>query len=294
MIIDSHAHYAHGRFDNEFPCLCVDNETYSVCSADRKKLLDEMKSRGIIGSIEASIGFNDIEKQMQTVRENSSCMWSSLGVHPTRCIHTAWKNRKKLTEYAEKYQPIAVGETGLDYHYPRGEQHRLLQKMWFVYQIKLAKKLGLPLILHIRDADADALKILKKYRSQLLGGVAHCFSGDAETAMEYISLGFAVGIGGKLLCDDEKGRILSETVKNIPLSSIVVETDAPFVLPDIGEIKCSRNQRRKLCNSSLILPQLVRRIAELREEDCEYVEEAIFQNTVRVFSLTFEEGMVNE
>ena len=166
--------------------------------------------------------------------------------------------------------------------------------MWFVYQIKLAKKLELPLILHVRDADADALKILKKYRSQLTGGVAHCFSGDAELAEEYISLGFAVGIGGKLLCDDEKGRILSETVKNIPLSSIVVETDAPFVLPDISKVQCSRNQRRKLCNSSLILPQLVRRIAELRGEDCEYVEEAIFQNTVRVFSLTFEEGMVNE
>ena len=75
---------------------------------------------------------------------------------------------------------------------------------------------------------------------------------ELTLANEYISLGFALGIGGKLLCDDEYGKRLSETVKSVPLSALLVETDAPFVLPDTGELPCSKKKRRKLCNSSLI------------------------------------------
>ena len=285
MIIDSHAHYAHGRYDGEFPYLCVKDDAYTFEHADRTVLLSELQKQGISGVIEAGIGFDDISKQLALASQQEGFLFATIGVHPTRCIYTAWKNRKKVCEYAEKNDPIAIGETGLDYHHPRKKQHRLYQKLWFVYQIKLADRLRLPLVLHVREADRSALRILKRYRSKLHGGVAHCFTGNVALAEEYIALGFALGIGGKLLCDDAIGKELCETVKRVPLSSLLVETDSPFVMPDTGDLGCSRNQRKKLCNSSLILPKVIQRIADLRGESYETVEQAIYQNTVRVFRL---------
>ena len=285
MIIDSHAHYAHARYEGEFPYLCIGEDGYTVLRTDRKGLLSDMQKQGIVGVIEAGIGFDATQKQLDLASEQSGFMWATVGVHPTRCIHTAFKNRKKVREYAENNNPVAIGETGLDYHYQRRKQHRLRQKMWFVYQIKLADRFGLPLVLHIRAADRSALKILKRYRSKLHGGVAHCFTGNAALAEEYITLGFALGIGGKLLCDDAAGRELCGTVKRVPLSALLVETDAPFVMPDTGDLGCSRSQRKKLCNSSLILPKVIEKIADLRGEAYETVEQTIYQNTVRVFKL---------
>lgn len=290
MIIDSHAHYAHARFDAEVPYLSERDGEYAVCRADREGLFSELQKNGIAGVIEPSIGFDNIEKQLTVVSEHRSRMWAAIGVHPTRCIRTAWKHRKKLREYAEDGNIVAIGETGLDYHYPREKQHRLRQKRWFVYQLKLAHRLKLPLILHIRAADTDALKILKKYKTRIHGGVAHCFTGDFRLAEKYIELGLTIGIGGKLLWDDEEGRTLRDTVKRVPLTCLVVETDAPFVLPDVDDRLCRGNQRKKLCNSSLILPTVIRKIAELRGEPLETVEETICQNTVRVFKLPVDGG----
>lgn len=286
MIIDSHAHYAHPKYDGEFPYLCETDGEYAVARADREGLFAEMSKKGITHFIEPSIGYDAIEKQIELVKNRREYISLVLGVHPTRCTRISYGKRKGLKRYAEENAPIAIGETGLDYHQPRREQHRLRQKLWFVYQIKLADKLCLPLVLHVRDADGDALKILKRYINRLRGGVAHCFTGNAELANEYISLGFAIGIGGKLLCDNETGRELCEAVKSIPLSSIVVETDAPLVFPDTRDDLCGRNQRRRLCNSSLILPSVIRKIAALRGEDAKAVEAAIYENTVRAFGLS--------
>lgn len=285
MIIDSHAHYAHPRYNVEIPYLRERGGAYAVSRADREGLIEEMRNNGITGIIEPSIGFDSIEEQLALVSKYPNLMWAAVGVHPTRCIRTAWRNRKKLMAYAEKGKAVAIGETGLDYHKPRKQQHRLHQKRWFVYQIKLADRMKLPLILHTRMADRDALKILKKYRSRLHGGVVHCFKGDRQLAEAYISLGFAIGVGCTVLNDDAEGRALSDAVRNVPLTSLLIETDAPFVLPDIDEGVSRGNQRKKLCNSSLILPAVIQRISELRGETYETVEDAVCQNTVRVFNL---------
>ena len=285
MIIDSHAHYAHTRFDGEFPCLCEQDGNYSIQRTNRENLFAQMYARGIVGTVEASIGVDQMENQLALSSDSPIRIWKTVGVHPTRCIYTPWKKRKTVKEYAEISAPIAIGETGLDYHYPRAKQHRLRQNMWFLYQLRLAERLQLPLILHIRNADRYALPILKKHKSRLHGGVVHCFSGDVALAEEYISLGFTLGIGGKLLCDDEQGKSLCETVKHVPLHSLLAETDAPFVLPQTGELQCSKKQFKKRCNSSLILPAVIRKIATLRNEDYETVESTIYRNTLRVFRL---------
>ena len=285
MIIDSHTHYAHDRFDGGFPYLCRQGESYTVGEATREELFTEMKTAGVVGMVEAAISIDGIEKQAALLSNGKLPVWMTVGVHPTRCVNTPWKKRRELENYAQSLFPVAIGETGLDYHYPRQKQHRLRQTLWFLYQIRLADRLQLPLVLHIREADRHALRILKKYRPHLHGGVVHCFSGDVSLAKEYISLGFVLGIGGKLLCDDEYGSRLSETIKSIPLSALLVETDAPFVLPDVGDIPCSKKKRRKLCNSSLILPAVIQKIAALRAEEYATVEHAIYENTIRVFGL---------
>lgn len=294
MIIDSHVHYAHARYNTEFPYLDSSDGVYSICRADRDRMIANMKQKGIGGFIEASIHFDDIDKQLAVVSKHSDYMWCSIGIHPAGCYRTSFAKRAALADYAERNHPVAIGETGLDYHYPRMRQHRLKQMRWFVYQIKLADKLNLPLVLHIREAHKDALRILKKYRRILHGGVVHCFRGDEKLAQEYISLGFVIGIGGKLLGGGEEAQTIGEAVKQIPLSAIVVETDAPYVLPELPDLACSNKQRHKLCNSSLILPVVIRTIAELRGEDAQHVEDVIFENTVRVFRLPANGGDVHE
>ncbi|MBP3322014.1 MAG: TatD family hydrolase [Clostridia bacterium] len=289
MIIDSHAHYAHFRYDTEVPYLGMEEGALTVRRGDREALLADLRASGIVAAIEPSIGFEALEKQRERVTESEGFLWEAIGVHPTRCIHTPWKARRTVSAYAESGHPIAIGETGLDYHHPRRLQHRLRQKLWFIYQIKLADRLGLPLILHIREGDRDALRILKRYKDRLHGGVVHCFGGDHRLAQEYIALGFAIGVGGKLLCENEEGRALGDTVKNVKLRHLLVETDAPYVLPEEGLPDCSGNQRKKLCNSSLILPAVISRIARIRGEEAAFVEEQIYQNTVALFHLNIGE-----
>ncbi len=285
MIIDAHAHYAHRRYDNSFLYLDIQNGTYAIARGERQELVEHLRDNGIIGWIEPSIAFECLEKQLETGRTFPDSSWTALGVHPTRCIKTSLGNRKKLKYLAEHNNIIAIGETGLDYHHPRKEQHRLKQKIWFRYQLRLADRLNLPLILHIRMADRDALKILKRYRKRLHGGVVHCFSGEYHRAQVYLDLGFTLGIGGTLLRSDEVGKQLQDTVRRVPLSSLLVETDAPYVLPELDTLECSGKQRKKLCNSSMILRPVIDKIAEIRDEDPEVVENVIYQNTLRTFHL---------
>ncbi len=289
MIIDSHAHYAYPTFEGEFSYLSERNHEYQIDRGTREMLFAEMRANGIVGLIEPSIAFDAIEKQLSVADNQKDMMWTAIGVHPTRCIRTDWKDRKALKAYAERERIIAIGETGLDYHTPRyqksvREQKRSLQKKWFIYQIKLAHRLQLPLVLHIREADEDTLKILTKYRKKLHGGVVHCFRGNHLLAEKYIKLGFAIGIGGKIFCKEDEAA-LADTVRNIPLSSMLIETDAPFVLPDLSEDFCSKKKKSKLRNSSLILHSVIRKIAELRGDAEEEVENALFYNTLHVFDL---------
>lgn len=283
MIIDSHTHYSHKLYTGEFSYLGMENGGYSLRRGDRREMLDTMASSGITLCIEPSTDLERIEDQLSLAAECPHSIRLAVGLHPKKCGQTPWEDREKLRRYVLQNDILAIGETGLDYHLPPQELDKPCQMQWFQYQIGLAHERELPLILHIREADQDALEILRQNRQLLHGGVAHCFGADYETAMAYIELGFAIGIGGRLLHDDPMGQILSDAVKQVPLTSILVETDAPYILPDIRELACSGKQRKKVRNSSLILPAVIQRIAQLRREPAEAVEQAIYQNTLRVF-----------
>ena len=142
----------------------------------------------------------------------------------------------------------------------------------------------LPVILHVRDAHEDALRILRLHPARKLGGVIHCFYGSKEIAEQYLKLGYHIGIGGSVLQLKERAKDLWEAIPHIPLNRILVETDAPFILPyckDVIQPKLLRRAR----NTSLILPAVINKIAELKGIPADEVEQATTENTIRLFNL---------
>ena len=284
MIIDSHSHYNNNAYKKPFRYLSYDKEGYTLREGDRDQLFQELLDANIPYSIEPGVSLQSCEEVLQLAAEYPGRIFPAMGIHPTRSLFEKWSDRRKLDAYAKTPGVIAIGECGLDYHYKREEQHRLKQHIWFLYQLDLAWRLKKPVILHVRDAHEDALRILKWHPARKLGGVIHCFYGPWEIAEQYLKLGYHFGIGGSLLQQEERASDLWTAVQHVPLDRILVETDAPFILPyckDVIQPKLLRRAR----NTSLILPAVIEKIAELKELPTEVVERAVFENTLRLFSL---------
>ena len=284
MIIDSHAHYANNAYAQNFRYLSRDQDGYSLAEGDRKQLFQALLEAGIPCSIEPGVSLESCEQILKLAEDYPGRVFPAMVIHPTRAIYGKWSHRRKVDALAKSPGVIAIGETGLDYHYKREDQHRLKQHLWFLYQLDLAWKLKKPVILHVRDAHKDTLRILRLHPARKLGGVVHCFHGSKEIAEQYLKLGYHIGIGGSLLQPEERARDLSQAVEHIPLDRILLETDAPYILPyckDVIKPKLLRRAR----NTSLILPAVAERIAELKAVSPREVERVTAENTIRLFSL---------
>lgn len=294
-MIDTHIHLSYFMFEEQFPYLVYDGD-YAIRNGTREQLIEQMRDAGIRCCIDPGIGIDSNEKLLALAERWPGFVYAAVGVHPTRTYEyktrrqettlTArlhWKERKQLDAWADHPAVVAIGETGLDYHHPRKTQHRLRQKLWFLYQLRLAHRRGLPVILHIRDADTDALRILKRFKNRLHGGVCHCFCGTPETAAEYTALGLKLGIGGSLLMDLPRTHALEQAVAATPLEALVLETDGPYVKPSCPQLE--QKQLKAARNTSLILPAVARRIAELKNIPVEEVLRVTSQNAVTLFGL---------
>ncbi|MBQ1290355.1 MAG: TatD family hydrolase, partial [Lachnospiraceae bacterium] len=167
---------------------------------------------------------------------------------------------------------VAVGEVGLDYHYD--EPEKAVQHHWFRRQIQLAREEDMPLIIHSRDAAEDTFRILKEEGAEKTGGVIHCYSYSAEMALEYVKLGWYIGIGGVVTY--KNGRKLKEVAAAVPLESIVLETDCPYLSP---------TPLRGTRNSSLNLPYVVQEIAGIRGISAQEVEDVTYRNAMCLYRL---------
>ena len=284
MIIDSHAHYNNNAYKKPFRYLAYGKDGYALREGDREQLFRELVEANIPYSIEPGVSLQSCEEVLELAAQYPGRIFPAVGVHPTRSIFEKWSDRHKLDAYANTPGVIAIGEIGLDYHYKREEQHRLTQYLWFLYQLNLAWKRKLPVILHVRDAHEDALRILRMHPARKLGGVIHCFYGSKEIAEQYLKLGYHIGIGGSVLQLEERAQDLWGAIPHIPLERILLETDAPFILPyckDVIQPKLLRRAR----NTSLILPAVIRKIAELKGISADEVEQATTENTIRLFHL---------
>ena len=290
-IIDTHAHYDNEDFDH-----------------DREILLGSFPEKGIEKVINAGASVRGARRGLE-MAEKWPHVYCALGVHPNEIFAAsapafddaedaseaeaqeneaglsavsapAWKNTLQedlteeiLREFAalSKHPKVAaIGEIGLEYHYE--EPDREMQKHWFRRQIALAKEVGLPIIVHSRDAVQDTLNVIREEHAEDAGGVIHCFSAGPEVAAIYVKLGFYIGIGGVVTF--KNGRKMKEVVQSVPMDRILLETDSPYLAP-----VPHRGHR----NNSLYLPQVAEAIAELNGLTRDEVIEITRENALRCF-----------
>lgn len=253
LIFDSHAHYDDEQFDS-----------------DREELLGRvLPESGVCGILNMGA---DLQGCHDTVAltERYDYIYGAVGIHP-ECAKELPENWLTLLRaLLKKEKIVAVGEIGLDYHWldscPKERQQEV-----FAAQLELSRELSLPVAVHDREAHADTLELLRRYRPQ---GVVHCFSGSVEMARDVVKLGMYVGIGGVVTFKNARHAV--EVAKELPLDRLLLETDAPYMAPE--------PYRGKRNDSSLIL-HVAKRIGELRGEAPEVILRAAGENTRRLFRL---------
>ena len=198
-------------------------------------------------------------------------IYGAVGVHPDDVGALDEEKIRQMHQICQMEKTVAVGEIGLDYYWDK-ENHEK-QIGWFERQLEVAREEKLPFIIHSRDAAKDTLDTMKRLHAGDIGGVVHCFSYGKEMAREYLNMGLSLGIGGVLTF--KNARKLVEVVEYAPLESLLLETDSPYLAP-----VPNRGKR----NSSLNIPYVVEKIAEIKGVSREEVEEITWKNSFRVFS----------
>ena len=253
MIFETHAHY-----DDE------------VFNEDRGQLLAGLPEKGIgrVINVGASI---ETTRTTLALAEAYDYIYAAVGVHPSDIDGLNEETYSWLKEQTAHPKTVAVGEIGLDYYWDN--EPREVQKKWFIRQLELARELDLPILIHSREAAADTMEIMKEH-AKGLSGVIHCYSYSKEMAQEYIKMGFYIGVGGVVTFKNAKK--LKEVVENIPLTSIVLETDCPYMAPEPN-----RGKR----NNSAYIRYVAEKIAELKGITYEEVVEQTDKNARDMYRL---------
>lgn len=254
MIFDTHSHYDDEAFDT-----------------DRHELLSSMSEKGVgwlvnVGADMAS------SREAIALAEKYDFVYASLGVHPSETEALTEADMDWLQKHASHKKVVAIGEIGLDYHWP--EPSPDTQKQWFYRQIALAKEVALPVIIHSRDAAAETMQILAETKAYECGGVIHCYSYSPEMAKEYVDMGFYIGIGGVVTFKNAKK--LKRTVEEIPLEKLVLETDCPYMAPE---------PHRGARNDSSMLRYVAEKVAELKGITSEEVIRVTTENAAELYRL---------
>ena len=235
MIFETHAHYDDAKFDT-----------------DREMLLADLPQRGISPVINAGSSIATTKTTLSLAQEYPF-LYAAVGVHPSDVDDLnedtyAWL-RQQTTEIQAK------------------------QRYWFVRQLALAQQADLPVIIHSRDAAEDTMKIMEKAYEDGIKGVIHCYSYSPEMAQEYVKMGYFIGVGGVVTF--KNARKLVQTVEEIPLSAIVLETDCPYMAPE---------PHRGTRNDSRNIPYVIEKIAKIKGISAEEVEETTRENAFALFS----------
>ena len=221
MIFDTHAHYDDEQFDG-----------------DRESLLESMAENGVGTIVNVCAAYESCERVI-AMAEKYPFMYAAVGIHPDEVGSLDEERFSRMKEFFKNKKVVAVGEIGLDYYWDN-ESHDV-QKKWFIRQLGLARELNLPVNIHSREAAQDTMEVVKEH-GKGLDGVIHCYSYSKEMALEYVKMGYYIGVGGVVTF--KNARKLKETVEEVPLASIVLETDCPYLAPE--------PYRRKRNNSSYI------------------------------------------
>lgn len=255
MIFETHAHYDDEQFES-----------------DREALLASLSDCGIkrVVNIGASI---ESTKNSIELAEKYNFIYASVGVHPSEIAELNEERFAWLRELTKLKKVVAVGEIGLDYYWDKEPKVQECQRYWFRRQMDLAREAGLPIVVHSRDAAADTMQVMKEAHAEEIPGVIHCYSYSPEMAFEFIKMGYYIGVGGVVTFKNAKK--LKETVEQIPLECILLETDCPYMAPEPNRGK--RNDSRNLS-------YVAAKIAELKQVTVEEVEAVTWQNAMNLYA----------
>jgi TatD DNase family protein len=206
-MIDTHCHLGSSRFRK-----------------DRDEVMARARAHGVERFVEVAYDLSTSERGIALAREHQD-MWASVGMHPHEVAKAPQGAYERIAELSHAPEVVAIGEVGLDFY--RDLSPRDLQRDWFERQIALAKERDLPLIVHVRDAMDEALERLEAARPPR-AGIMHCWSGNAEQALKAAGLGFVLGFGGSLTYGE---AALEEAARQAPDEALVLETDAPYLVP---------------------------------------------------------------
>jgi TatD DNase family protein len=210
-------------------------------------------------------------------RQHPGVLFATAGVHPHHAADFDAETEALLREYHAKPEVVAVGETGLDYH--RNFSPREAQLFAFERQLQLAIDCGKPLFLHQRDAHADFIACMDHVRDRISRAVVHCFTGERAELFDYLDRDFYIGITG-WICDERRGVHLRELVKSIPADRLLLETDAPYLLP--RNVKPLPSHRR---NEPMYLAHICAEVARDRGEDVAITAANTSAAAMRFFAL---------
>lgn len=253
MLYDSHAHYDDSAFDS-----------------DRDAVISEVYQSGVrlINNIAS-----DIKSSKTSIRlaEKYDFIYATVGVHPSETFNMTEEDISWLFSAAKHKKVVAIGEIGLDYHY--AEPSHDIQKKWLRRQIELAKELDLPVVIHDRESKGECRQIIKE--SGIKKGVIHCFSGSAETAAEFLKMGFHISFTGVLTFKNARKAI--SALKAIPIDRLLIETDCPYMAPE---------PHRGKRNDSRYVRYVAEKIAAEKGLSFEEVAKITSDNAKRLFGIS--------
>ena len=255
-IFDTHAHYDDERFDE-----------------DRSTVLGSLAEHGVSLVVDPACDLASCEKTL-ALSQKYGFLYSAVGVHPHSAESDGTDNwLEKVESFAKQSKVVAIGEIGLDYHYDFSSREKQIKV--FSAQLELANDLELPVIIHDREAHADTLELVQKYRPK---GIIHCYSGSAEMAREFIKLGMYIGFTGSVTFKNANKLLLAAA--EVPEDRILLETDCPYMAPV--------PYRGTRCDSTLI-PATAERLAEIRGTDAQTLIDRACENGCRVYGIETED-----
>ena len=206
--------------------MLIDSHAHLVSLENLPDVLQRAKESEICKILSIS---SDLPSSLDTIKlaKETGNVYASVGIHPHEVTGYTPEIISRLEELTKEPKVVAIGETGLDYFYMNSEKE--VQKTSFIEQIKLANRCSLPLIIHVRDADEDLISILKSEDISPSTGVIHCFTGNYETAVQYLDMGFYISFSG--IVTFKRSEELREAAKKIPADKILIETDSPYLAP---------------------------------------------------------------
>ena len=259
-LIDIGANLAHDSFDE-----------------DRDEIMQRAIDAGVSRIIVTGASDEGNVAAVALAEANSGRLYATAGVHPHHASDYVASSEELIRSLAAKGAIVAVGECGLDYF--RNFSPRDAQLKAFQSQLDIAADTGLPVFLHQRDAHDDFVELLEPMLPKISRAVAHCFTGEHESLREYLSMGLWIGITG-WICDERRGAHLHDIVSIIPDDKLLIETDAPYLMP--RTIRPKPKSRR---NEPSYLTEVLRVVAEARGQSEEHVASITTENAIRFFDL---------